>query len=574
MSGVKRWWNKALFERASMLSGQYCSTLGQYGFGGLCDRRTPWLQGILKNKGYRTGAFGKFHVDCIGEDQWDFDLAAPDLPEDDDLARPHGWTYENYCREHGIPWMTDQIHGHLPFEHQRVGVRTGAKPSSAEDTMKPYVQRACRSDVPLEHSVESWETNCCLEGLREFAKTSDQPWFVWLTYHRPHCPTPLPEPWFSRIRPDEVVLEPLPSAEDLMTWPRNLFAAFRDGPSLVNLGENQFRFLVASYYTLIEFIDEQIGRVLAWLEQTGLDKTTTVLFTSDHGDDAGQRGCYDKYGIFGHSEGVTNVPLLIRPAACLRPAPPKTIPEPVELVDVAPTVLTLCGIDVPASMDGTNLASCLLDGESLQADRTVFCEEFRTRMVKHQNWRLYFNTVDDNDSTLYNLQTDPLAHRNLYRRTEPDIVDRRIDLKRQLLAHTMQRHHGPFTAADAARVKNGLDPENATLPVRLPGGGPNCFSFRAAAGITLNDHFLLVPYYEPKLYLFPKSEGAYQTSASALPSDPEIAEPMLDWGLRQAILRQMPISANCGLADWPEQGKESQTVSLQEAEAALAKPRS
>ncbi|MBF0246210.1 MAG: sulfatase-like hydrolase/transferase, partial [Planctomycetes bacterium] len=101
--------------RVSMLSGQYCSTLQQYGFSGLCDARTPWVQGVLGKAGYRTGAFGKFHTLCIGQEQWGFDVAAPSMPEDNDLARPSGHHYMAYCQNHKVPWPTDQIHGHNPF---------------------------------------------------------------------------------------------------------------------------------------------------------------------------------------------------------------------------------------------------------------------------------------------------------------------------------------------------------------------------------------------------------------------------------------------------------------------------
>ena len=556
--------------RASMLSGQYVSTLRQYGFGGLCDRRTPWLQGLFRRAGYRTGAFGKFHVDCIGEDQWDFERAAPDLPEDVDFARPGGWTYEQYCRQHGVPWIHPQMHGHIPFKgHYSM---TDNVPSTATPEMHPYIRAACRSDIPVEHSVETWETDQCIRGLQQWHAEDDaRPFFAWLTYLRPHCPTPLPEPWFSRIRPDELVLSPLPSAEELATWPRTLFSSLA-GPSLLTLGEKDFRFMLATYFTLIEYIDSEIGRVLNTLRRLGWWDTTLVVFTSDHGDDAGYRGQYDKFGIFSYSEGVTNVPLIvILPPALAGSAAGRRLDEPVELVDLAPTLLSLCGLDVPERMDGRDLSRVLRQGDPLDAHRPVFCEEERRRMIKQDNWRLLFDGDYESECMLVDLNADPNSVRNLYGSAEPSVQDRRIELKRQLLAFLMQREHGPYAATDIERIRKGLDPSVPTLPIRFPGGAPNCWSFRSAAGISLDDRYLLAPYFDDPMLLFSRARGAYQQGPDALPMDAGIAERMLNWALRALIARVHPVSVNAPLAARPPAGP---PVTLDEARAVLRRRKS
>lgn len=537
--------------RLSMLSGQYVSTLKQFSFNGMVDNRTPWLPEILRQAGYATGAFGKFHVDSIGENRWGFELAAPDLPEDDDFARPRNWTYENHCRENGIEWPPAEIHGHIPFD--RAAKR---RPTAADPDAPAYLQMATKSDVPLEHIVERWETDQCLTALEQW-RTGDRPFFAWLSYHRPHTPTPLPEPWYSRQRPDELVFDRLPTAEELATWPRQLFSTFVDGPSRPHIGEGAFRRILASYFALIEFIDDEIGRVLQRLDDTGLAECTTVVFTADHGDAAGQLGLYDKFRIFGHSESITRVPLIIRPASRLGiAAAGRRIETPVELVDLTPTLLALHRLDVPAGMEGRNLSSLLAGGENAPS-RPVFCEEYHLRVVRQNGWRLAYDWQYTTECSLVDLAADPLAYRNLYASPDPDVRSRCIGLKRQLFSFLMQRLHGPFDDDDVARVRKGLCPDDPTLPVRFGrADGPEgehavVCSFRSAACIALGTHFLLVPHYDDPMRLFLAARGAYQQTSDAVPVDPAIVEPMLDAALRQLCMAQHPNGGAGRFVDQP-----------------------
>ena len=554
--------------RASMLAGQYVGTLHQFGFGGLCDRRTPWMHQAFKRGGYQTGAFGKFHLSCVSPEQWDFDLAASDLPEDVDFARPPGWTYEAYCEEHGIAWLTDQLHGHIPFARFRPDVRGKGQtlPSGAAEALHPYVRNAWRSDVPLEHSIETWETDRCIEGIERF-RANGRPWFAWLSYHRPHTPTPLPEPWFSRIRDHELQLPPMPSAEDLASWPRSIFAPFAHGPSRVVLGDEAFRFVVASYLALVEYIDSEIGRLLARLREWGLDASTSIVFTSDHGDDAGDRGCYDKFGIFTASEGVTRVPLIIRPAPALTAAnTPRTIDEPVELVDIAPTSLRLCGLDVPEQMEGRDLSPALLRGEPLDPDRPVVCEESHRRMIKRGGWRLLMDQHFDDECILNDLGRDPHGMRNLYASDDPAVTGRRLQLKRDLLSFLVQRIYGPSASEDEVLIRGWLDANDRTQPMQLSQAGPRVMPFRAAAAVTMGDLILFVPFFDEPMYLFPAQADTYFVRDHALPFDGQAAETRLDWGVRE-LMRVTHMNSG---AIRPESPEPPEPVTLDEARAALA----
>jgi arylsulfatase A-like enzyme len=537
--------------RVSMLSGQYCSTNGQFGFSGRCGSRTPWLQKQLHEHGYVTGAVGKFHCVSLGPEDWMFDRAAPTLSEDRELAVPPGDDYESYCLAHGLGWPTDQSHGGVPFRPLTWDERA---PSSADPAASIHIKRACRSDVPVEHSLETWTTDRGMRFLRECGG-GERPFFLWLTYDRPHFPTTLPEPWYSRIRPAELILPELPSAEDIATWPPELIEVTLRGGTLLGMGEKAFRFQLATYFTLVEWIDDEIGRFMAELGRLGLDEDTTVVFTSDHGDDAGYQGRYDKWMIHTCSEGITRVPLIIRPAPALGGAHAGAVrTEPVELVDLFPTLCALNGLPSPREVEGRDLTGALLRGEALDAHRPVFCEEYARRMILRDGWRLVFDAMARDGCMLVDLNADPGACVNRYR--DPVAAPERLRLKQGLLTFLCDRRWGGFADADVRRVREGLDPDHALLPIVVP-QRPGVRIFHRAAVVAANDGISgLIPLYGEPPLLFPLHGNGHRTRADVLPFDAALAESLVDDCLRAMILLNQPIGENAPipLPDWPEQG--------------------
>lgn len=519
--------------RTSMLSGQYPSTNRQFGFSGRCRRDMPWLPLTFQSAGYRTAAYGKFHVTCIPEDRWGFDLAAPTLPEDEDLARPHGDHYRAYCQQQSVPWRTDQIHGHDLEDGERLPVI----PSSAKPEMHWFERMACKSDVPLEHSLETWTTNRFLDFLDQQAR-SDEPFFAWLTYDRPHFPTTLPSPWFEHIRPDDIILPPLPSVDDMASWPRSMFELHARHTSIYNVGEHSLRFMLATYFTLIEWLDAEIGRVLDRLRERGLDDRTTIAFCSDHGDLAGWLGAYDKASRC-VTDAVTRVPLIIRPAPVLGATTAgRRIDAPVELVDLFPTLCGLAGVESPHEIEGHDLGPALRTGTPPPADRPVFCEEFNRRMIERDGWRLVFYLDNDAENALFDLGRDPNCYRNVY--ADPAHQPRRIALKRDLLQFLVERADGSPTEADITLIRRSLDPADDHFPLLLR-KYQGVHRYGGAVVVCHADRFLLVPLFEESMRLF-DTAGRYRKDDRALPLDPAVVEPMLDFAVAECMRRVAEIS--------------------------------
>jgi choline-sulfatase len=254
------------------------------------------------------------------------------------------------------------------------------------------------------------------EGLRE----SEKPWAVFVSLVRPHFPLTAP-PEFYALYPLERM--PMPRLYAAAGHPRH--PAVRALRSVMNYDdffadELAVRRAIASYYALVSFLDDNIGKILAALQTTGLSASTRVIYTSDHGDNLGARGLWGKSVMYEESLAV---PLIMAGAGI--PAG-LVVDTPVSLVDCYRTVLEAVGCAVPQ----TDLA---LPSFSLwevlggaRPDRTVFAEYHAaasitgTFMIRHGRWK-YIHHVGFRPE-LYDLDADPGETTDLAERPDKALV--------------------------------------------------------------------------------------------------------------------------------------------------------
>jgi arylsulfatase A-like enzyme len=181
---------------------------------------------------------------------------------------------------------------------------------------------------------------------------------------------------------------------------------------------------IAEYYGMVSAVDHQIGRILGELEALGLARDTIVLFSSDHGDMLGSQGLTLKRKPW---EESINVPGVVRFPRRLKPGRSDTV---FTHVDFAPTLLGLCGIAVPKTMQGENILGRRRSDEALlqifgpyEGDGTEGgWRGMRTRThtyarYEHRPWLLYDNVKDPYQQ--HNLIDEPAAQslrRHLERR--------------------------------------------------------------------------------------------------------------------------------------------------------------
>jgi choline-sulfatase len=167
----------------------------------------------------------------------------------------------------------------------------------------------------------------------------------------------------------------------------------------------KLRKAVAAYFGLCSFVDDNVGKVLRALNESGQGETTRVIYTSDHGDNLGARGLWGKSTMY---EEVAGIPLIMS-----GPDVPKSkrVPTPASLLDVYPTMMQCVGTDVPEMYDGQPGCSLfgLATGET--PERNVFSEYHGMGsttgafMIRHGKFK-YVHYVSYRPQ-LFDLERDP-----------------------------------------------------------------------------------------------------------------------------------------------------------------------
>lgn len=182
-------------------------------------------------------------------------------------------------------------------------------------------------------------------------RRSTQPFFLHVNFTAPHDPLHIPPGYENKYDPPAM---PLPRNfltqhpfdhgnagerdEEMLPLPRDPLAVKRE---------------IAAYYAAISHMDEQIGRMLRALKETGQDRNTLVIFTSDHGLALGSHGLMGKTNMYEHTVGV--------PLVMARPGVPqnKRLPTQTYLRDLYPTVCDMIGAAIPATVEGRSLLPVL-----------------------------------------------------------------------------------------------------------------------------------------------------------------------------------------------------------------------
>ena len=196
-----------------------------------------------------------------------------------------------------------------------------------------------------------------INQLENFSKNG-QNFFLALGFYRPHTPYVAPKKYFDLYERNEIVI-PNSGEEYLATLPLPAAKSIRAKEVQLNLEEELAKEIKEAYYATTSFVDAQLGRVLEKLKQSGLDKNTIVVFTSDHGYHLGEHGHWQKQTLF---ENATRVPLIF--SIPWDKTMIKRTNSPVELIDIYPTIMDLLDIKIPKHVVGKSLKPLMLNNTS------------------------------------------------------------------------------------------------------------------------------------------------------------------------------------------------------------------
>ncbi len=265
-----------------------------------------------------------------------------------------------------------------------------------------------QGDKKTEEKAPQCDPFAAEASVKFLRQPHDKPFLLTVSLLNPHdiCEFTSFEGFKKMLPSDPALLPPLPAnLHDTEKLPSELTTQTRktrDWPDL------QWRQYLWIYYRLVESSDKLIGQVLAALDETGLNSSTVVVFTSDHGEMMGSHQMVTKQKLYEESAAV---PLII--------APPNAMPgvdrqHLVSGLDLMPTFLDYAGIAAPASLRGRSLRP-LVEGRSMVWRDFVAAEamEPEARMIRTSRYKYICFGAGENREQFFDEEKDPGELHNL-----------------------------------------------------------------------------------------------------------------------------------------------------------------
>jgi len=263
-------------------------------------------------------------------------------------------------------------------------------------------------------------------------KPGDKPFFFLAGYIAPHFPLQVPEKYIEPYK-GKVGMPEIP-AGFLDTLPRN-YKCLRNGFEVENVPESEVIKARECYNGLMQWLDEEIGKVFAALEKSDAADNTIVIYTSDHGENNGEHGLWYKNAMY---EQSARVPLIISFPPRWKGGQRRTFS--CSLVDVVQTIADLGGATAPQEWNGESMVKWL-DNES-EPWRDIAVSEYYAHnissgyaMLRHGQYKYVYHTRADEQNgperELYDLAADPKEFKNLA--NDPDQKQRIEQMHAMLL---------------------------------------------------------------------------------------------------------------------------------------------
>ena len=243
--------------------------------------------------------------------------------------------------------------------------------------------------LPAPYSAEHTETAFLNEKVMQYIDVkADEPWFIHLSWLRPHPPFLVPEPYHSMYQSVETEAPVRHSslAQEQAMHPYVKFEIDEKlaqkphyGESLLpTINDEDLQQLKNTYYGMMSEVDAQMGRLLDFLTERNLLDSTLIVFSSDHGEQLGDHYLLSKLGFFDQSY---HIPLIVRaPGSEWDDSRGTQVSKFSENIDLMPTILDLLGAVPPVQCDGYSLRP-FLESKSDFAWRTCVHWEYDFRDV-------------------------------------------------------------------------------------------------------------------------------------------------------------------------------------------------
>ena len=376
------------------------------------DSSEVLIQARLKEAGYRTASIGKLHY----------------YPPTVDAAKRTGFDIV-------------ELHDGVPFTDLWSDYAKWRRDHDPQKDILNY--RAVAKDIapgknPFRAAIAAEYTDTAWTGLRSRARLkelagSKQPFFLNVSFWKPHSPFEVPVPYDSMYDGVDIPLPEHFTDDDVRKLAMPLQKlVLRGGGNDLKTSRERLEWIYRSYYGAISQVDHEIGLLLDALEATGQAENTLVVFTADHGAQLLEHGIMDKNCFF---ESSVRVPFMVSFPGHVKPG---QYDQLIESVDMLPSLFEFLGLPEPRECQGRSFASLIADtGRPYAPHDAVFSEniipEVNTsgnlempfekgkgvdgirhpdaKMVRTDRWKYCY--YPEGQAELYDLLNDPAEHTNL-----------------------------------------------------------------------------------------------------------------------------------------------------------------
>lgn len=292
---------------------------------------------ILNNHGYTTHHYGKWHLDGAPYYYPDMFRNQTEYPRE---MKPVFTKVSTMDRAKWMYWYAWR----LP-----VTVSDAVKENSKNlklGVYRDFIAKIGRLELPVKQNCD---VRVCDKTVERIIAAKGSPFMVTCSFNYPHDPNVVPSPYYEMFDPDKVTLAKNGNVREEQfqkEWSRHIVEA---------LEEPGLREFIRIYYAMVKLIDDQVGRILKALEETGQLENTVIIFTADHGDMMSGHGMVWKSTQSFYDE-IVRVPLIIRYPKLFKP---QTCDMAVDFTDFMPTILALTDKPIPEQAQGQNLVPYL-----------------------------------------------------------------------------------------------------------------------------------------------------------------------------------------------------------------------
>jgi len=428
--------------RATLLTGQHSHKNGMKDNSTRFDGSQLTMPKLFQQNGYQTAIVGKWHLHTYptGFDYWKI-LPGQGLYYQPRLIQMNGdtTTYPGYATEvitnEAIDWLQHKREQSKPFllllHHKAPHRYFFPSPKNIEafkDRTFPE-PATLYADTTGRGTAWKLQTMSILHDMKLSSDLKVDPAYL------------MDIPW---LKPDSAeiayynsIINRIPVADrqkikDIYAVRGKILKEQRpQGNALLKL---KYQWYMQDYLATAASVDEGVGKLLDYLDNSGLAQNTLIVYTSDQGFYLGQNGWFDKRWMYDVS---MRTPLMARWPGHIQPGTKNN--TMVQNIDYAPTFLDVAGIDIPSSMQGLSLKTILKDPRArvprsslyyhfyeYNADHTVL-QHLGVRTDRHK--LIYFYTV--NEWQLYDLKNDPTEQKNLI--ADKKYADVLVNMKKELL---------------------------------------------------------------------------------------------------------------------------------------------